>query len=136
MKNCPCCGQQNPEENQFCTRCRADFSQTPPMNSVQQVYMPPVPAAKKKTKWWAILGLLSGVSTSGSGILVMIKQPYVYIPSYSYGADFYTNTSEQLQDIGRYLENISDILSTGLGCLLIALGMFMIWHFVGKLMDK
>ena len=155
MKNCPYCGQQNPEENQFCNKCGKDMvniPQTTQTNPVQQqvytsmpqivtaqvpqAYMPPMPIVKKKTKWWAILGLLSGVSASGSGILTLIKPPYIYISSHTYGADFYTNTSEQLQDIGRYLENISEILSTGLGCILIALGAFMIWHFVGKLMDK
>lgn len=32
MKNCPYCGQQNPEENQFCNKCGADMvnqTQTP-----------------------------------------------------------------------------------------------------------
>lgn len=136
MRNCPYCGQQNPEENQFCNKCGAKLLQTPPANPVQQAYMPPIPIVKKKIKWWAILGLLSGVSSSGFGILVLNKLTYVSMSQYSYGGDFYTNTSEQLRDIGMYLENISNILSTGLGCLLIALGMFMIWHFVGKLLDK
>ena len=168
MKNCPYCGQENPNENQFCNRCGKDMVNIPQTDTrpaqqayasmpqidtpqvpqapvqqptytqtpLQQAYMPPVPTVRKKIKWWAILGLLSGVSASGSGILTLIKQPYIYMSSYSYGGDFYTNTSEQLQDIGRYLQNISEILSTGLGCLLIALGMFMIWHFVGKLIDK
>ncbi len=26
MKNCPYCGQQNPEENQFCNKCGADMA--------------------------------------------------------------------------------------------------------------
>lgn len=136
MKNCPYCGQQNPDDNQFCNKCGANLSQTVATNPVQQVYTPPMPTVKKKAKWWAILGLLSGVSASGSGILVLNKPTYVYMSQHSYGADFYTQTSEQLRDIGHYLENISEILSTGLGCLLIALGMFMIWHFVGKLIGK
>lgn len=157
MKNCPYCGQLNPEENQFCNKCGKDMvniTQTVKTNSAQQAYtsMPQAGAiqapiqqayiptmaqpAKKKIHWWAILGLLSGVSSSGFGIFVLNKPTYVYMSQHSYGADFYTQTSEQLRDIGHYLENISEILSTGLGCLLIALGMFMIWHFVGKLIEK
>jgi hypothetical protein len=33
MKNCPYCGQQNPEENQFCNKCGADLLKIPaPVN--------------------------------------------------------------------------------------------------------
>lgn len=29
MKNCPYCGQQNPESNQFCNKCGADMMNVP-----------------------------------------------------------------------------------------------------------
>ena len=34
MKNCPYCGQQNPEENQFCNKCGADMVNIPELETV------------------------------------------------------------------------------------------------------
>ena len=34
MKNCPYCGQQNPEENQFCNKCGADMVNNPELETV------------------------------------------------------------------------------------------------------
>lgn len=152
MKSCPYCGQENSEENRFCLSCGKDIgyiSQSENTNSAsednagqssqtdyQQMYMSSVPTVKKKIKWWNILGLLSGVAASGFGIFVLNKRPLGYISSYTYGADFYTYTSEQLHGIGEYLKSIFEVISVGFGCLLIAFGLFMIWHFTGKLLDK
>lgn len=38
MKNCPYCGQQNPEENRFCNKCGNDMvnNSLPPVNSDEQ----------------------------------------------------------------------------------------------------
>lgn len=164
MKECPNCGQQNPDTTRYCLNCSEELyeiyetnpsqqtDKQPVMetNHVQQADEQPVSEAKpaqpinnfpvQKTNLAKTLSALFGIISGGIaeifGILMLNMKSHTSIVSHIYGGDFYTGTSKQLESLGEYLENIFEILSLGLGFILIILGLFMIWHFLCKLADK
>lgn len=134
MTNCPYCGQQNPGTNMFCSKCGANLFQATSTNYLQQT--PPTPIVKKKIKWWAILGIISGVSSIICGVILSLLTSDVFMTYTSYNGDFYTDTSMQLWELGLHLKNIATILAFGLSSILGVVGWFIICYFTGKLISK
>ena len=170
MKYCIHCGEPNSDENNVCSKCQKPFPnveeqsvqnnnvsmqpqhnlasfpiQTVPIYSAQQ---PTASTSKrKKSRLGIFSGILSIICGLGTIVLTQLYLPRTFystlIASKTYGADFYTYTSEQLAGIGYIIGDFGYMVSRGFvfllcafGAFLIVLGLFIIAYFKQKAREK
>lgn len=145
---CPNCGNQEADGEKFCSKCGTPL----PVAPVQPVYTQPVAPAqpaftmpnfdvnaiKQKTagKVPCVLGMASGVLSAIFGLVTMGANTGYYEASKSYGGDAYTGIQNAAAQAANNTMYLTEMLASGLGMLLIAMGLITFCYFLNKFQEK
>lgn len=101
-----------------------NYNAAPAMGAVKE---------KVKGKVSSILGMISGILSILFGFITMAQDTGSWEPSNSYGGDAYTGIQNAAAQAANNIQDLAEIVKTGLGLLLIALGLIAIFYFVTKM---
>lgn len=124
---CPSCGTQVSDRLATCPKCGAEI----PEASVVKLI-----TIGNGTDIWSIIGFICGIIVIIWGIIILNKEAGGKVFSVTFGGDFYTEIHDATRVAANNLQLLCQIISSGIGYLLLAIGLTDICMFGRKLVRK
>lgn len=123
---CIKCGKENEDNALICKECGCSLVNEP------------TEVPKKKKSVWSLVGMGIGAAVVICGIIMIIFPDVsgVWIKSYSFGADFYTEIYNATSKVADSNINAAKALVRGLGCVTASIGAFMAVYFGRAAFEK
>ncbi len=123
---CKKCGKENEDNALICKECGCSLVNEP------------MEELKKKQSVWSLIGMGIGAAVVICGIIMIIFPDVsgVWIKSYSFGADFYTEIYNATSKVADSNINAAKAIVRGLGCVTASIGAFMTVYFGRAAFEK
>ncbi|MGN1305975.1 MAG: hypothetical protein ACI4YB_13190 [Oscillospiraceae bacterium] len=123
---CKKCGKENEDNVLICKECGCSLVNVP------------TEKPKKIQSVWSLIGMGIGAAVVICGIIMIISPDVsgVWIKSYSFGADFYTEIYNATSKVADSNINAAKAIVRGLGCATASIGAFMAVYFGRAAFEK
>lgn len=123
---CSKCGKENDDSAVICKECGCSI-----IGDMTETNNP-------KKSVWSIVGMCVGAVIVICGIIMIISPDVsgVWIKSYSFGADFYTEIYNATSKVADSNINAAKAIVRGLGCATASIGAFMAVYFGRAAFEK
>lgn len=127
ITKCPSCGTQVSDRLAACPKCGAEIPDVKPIAS----------GNRTRTDIWSIIGFICGIMIIILGIIILNKGTEGNrVFSVTFGGDFYTEIHHATRIAANNLQLLCQLMSSGIGYLLLAIGLTDICMFGRKLVGR